>query len=149
MEAAAEQQVLAARHRAAQQETAAEAKQLRAEVRKLTQQLATSRHSSRCGCQDFRPREGMLVLYRSSWLRPGLAIWQTDELVWCAVRRSSTAGSEPALSPEASQPFGKQVEPRMLRTVHAPGLHSHHAPILVLRHKWTPGMPTITKKQAA
>ena len=47
VEAAAEQQVLAARHKAAQQETAAEAKQLRAEVRKLTQQLTNSRHSSR------------------------------------------------------------------------------------------------------
>ena len=56
MEAAAEQQVLAARHKAAQQETAAEAKQLRAEVRKLTQQLTNSRHSSRYGQAAWEKR---------------------------------------------------------------------------------------------
>ena len=87
MDAAAEQELRAARHEAAEREAFAEAKQLRAEVRRLAHQLNSIKRGLRWGRITCPALAALLLL----------------TLVACR----DEADVSP--SPEASQPFAKQV----------------------------------------
>ena len=122
MDAAAEQELRAARHQAAEREASAEAKQLRAEVRRLAHQLTSIKRGLRCAAA-WAPCRGACRVAKPSAHeldRTQASISAQSELV-CRDE------ADVDVSPEASQPFTKQVSMVCLAgsAVAAP-LQAHH-----------------------